>query len=186
MHPYASTDPPALTRPEAAPGLTALPVRTGRTRPGPVRHDTSCMLGPRDTAPADARATLRLTLATWGLAHASDEAETVMSELVTNAIAASHAIAPAGTDPRPVIFRLTADENELRIEVWDADPTPPPQDLALPGDDEESGRGLFIVDALSREWGSYGRNGGKVIWAALGLDGAPATGQDPGLWEGGG
>jgi hypothetical protein len=42
------------------------------------------MLGPRDTAPADARATLRLTLRTWGLAHVSNEAETVISEQVTS------------------------------------------------------------------------------------------------------
>jgi hypothetical protein len=69
MHPYATTDPqPAPTRPKAAPGAsTALPVRSQPTRPGPARQDTSRMLGPRDTAPADARATLRLTLTIWGL-----------------------------------------------------------------------------------------------------------------------
>jgi len=176
MHPYAATDPlPAITRPDAAPGLTPLPARTQRTRPGPARHDTSCMLGPRDTAPADARATLRLTLTTWGLAHASDEAETVISELVTNAIRASRDKAPPGTDPRPITFRLTAGNHELRIEVWDPDPTPPPPEAALPGDDDENGRGLFIVAALTSAWGSYDRNGGKVVWATISLPDPPPS-----------
>jgi anti-sigma regulatory factor (Ser/Thr protein kinase) len=178
MHPHASTAPPAPARPDAAPGLTALPARTERTRPGPARQDTSCMLGPRDTAPADARATLRLTLATWGLAHASYPAEMIISELVTNAIAASRASAPEGTDPRPITFRLTADSHELRIEVWDPCATPPPQQAALPGDDEESGRGLFIVATLSSGWGSYSRNGGKVVWCSLSL-GDPPPEQPP-------
>jgi hypothetical protein len=132
MHPYAITGPLFTTRPDAAPGLTPLPTRTQRTRPGPGRQDTSCMLGPRDTAPADARATVRLTLTTWGLAHVSAEAETVISELVTNACTASRNSAPEGTDPRPITFRLTA-----------------------------SG------------WGSYGRNGGKVVWAGISLASPP-------------
>jgi anti-sigma regulatory factor (Ser/Thr protein kinase) len=178
MHPYAITGPPAPMRPDAAPGLTALPARSERTRPGPARQDTSCMLGPRDTAPGDARATVRLTLATWGLAHASDLAEMVISELVTNAIAASRASAPAGTDPRPITYRLTADGRELRIEVWDPDPAPPPQQAALPGDDDESGRGLFIVAALSSGWGTYSCNGGKVVWSSLSLA-IPPPGEPP-------
>jgi len=175
MHPYAITDLTA-TRPDAVPGLTRLPARTQRSRPGPARLDTSCMLGPRDTAPADARATLRLTLATWGLARVSNEAETVISELVTNAVTASRDKAPAGTDPRPITFRLTASNHELRIEVWDPDPTPPPLEAALPGDDDENGRGLFIVAAITSGWGSYGRNGGKVVWASITLATSPPTG----------
>lgn len=180
MHPYASTAPPDPMRPEAAPGLTALPVRTDRTRPGPATRDTSLLLGPVDTAPADARATLRLTLMTWGLAHLTGPAETICSELVANAIAASRDKAPEGTEPRHITFRLTATATELRIRVWDPDPTPPPLDAALPPDDEECGRGLFIIATLSSQWGTCpGPNGGKTVWASISLDTQPPAPPQP-------
>jgi len=174
MHPYATTVPqPAATRPEAPPGTPVLPVRT---RPGPAIQDTSLMLGYHDTAPADARATLRLTLKTWQLPGLIDLAESITTELVTNAIAVSRDKAPPGTEPRPVILRLTVQPGagELCIRVWDPDPTAPPSGQLPPGDDEESGRGLFIVNALSSRWGWHpGPNGGKFVWSALSLDVQP-------------
>jgi anti-sigma regulatory factor (Ser/Thr protein kinase) len=179
MHPYAKTNPPpAPTRPDAAPGLTVLPARTERTRPGPSKPDTSLILGPVETAPAAARATLKLSLKVWGLPHLADDAEAVASELVTNAVAASRDKAPLGTEPRHITFRLTVepDSGELYIRVWDPDPTPPPLDLALPADEQESGRGLLIVGALSNRWGWHpGPNGGKSVWSALKLDAQPTT-----------
>jgi anti-sigma regulatory factor (Ser/Thr protein kinase) len=136
------------------------------------------MLSPVDTAPADARATLRLTLKLWKLDYLSELAETISSELVTNAITASRDKAPEGIEPRQIIVRLTASSSELYIRVWDPCPTPPPEDadISLPGDDEESGRGLFIVKALSDQWGTYpGPNGGKFVWASLVLTAPPLT-----------
>ncbi|HEY6787015.1 MAG TPA: ATP-binding protein [Trebonia sp.] len=178
MHPYAITDtPPAPTGPEAAPGTTPLPVRANRTRPDPAKPDTSLILGPVDTAPADARATLRLTLRVWGLPHLIDPAEIISSELVTNAVTASRDKAPPGAQPCHVTFRLTveAGDGELCIRVWDPDPTPPPRDPPQPDDDAETGRGLLIVGALSSRWGWHpARNGGKYTWATLPLDARPA------------
>jgi anti-sigma regulatory factor (Ser/Thr protein kinase) len=175
MHPYATTDPqPSSTRPEAAPGAPDLP---GRARPDVATQDTSLMLGPVDTAAADARATLRLSLKVWGLPHLTEPAQAIASELVANAITTSRAKAPPGTEPHHVTFRLTveADDGELCIRVWDPDPTPPPHDQPLPGDDTESGRGLFIVNALSTRWGWHpAPNGGKFVWSALSLDAQPA------------
>ena len=177
MHPYAITDSPAAsTRPEAASGVTALPIRTKRTRPGPEKPDTSLILGPIDTAPAAARATLRLSLRIWGYPHLTDDAEAITSELITNAITTSRDKAPPDTEPCHITFRLTveADDGELCIRVWDPDPTPPPRDEPLPDDDAENGRGLFIVNALSSRWGWHpGPNGGKFVWSALSLDVQP-------------
>ena len=33
--------------------------------------------------------------------------------------------------------------------------------------DSESGRGLLLVETLSRDWGSYRGGGGKVVWARV-------------------
>jgi anti-sigma regulatory factor (Ser/Thr protein kinase) len=162
--------------PQPAPAVTALPVRTQRTRPGPAKPDTSLMLGPVDTAPAAARATLRLSLTLWGLPHLTNDAEAITSELVTNAITTSRDKAPPGTQPRHVTFRLTVepDQGELCIRVWDPDPTPPPRDQPLPAADEESGRGLHIVNALANRWGWHpAANGGKYTWATLPLQAQP-------------
>jgi hypothetical protein len=113
---------------------------------------------------------------TWELAHLTDLAAIISSELVTNAITASRDKAPEGTEPRHITFRLTATASELHIRVWDPDPTPPPRDAALPADDEESGRGLFIVAALSSQWGTCpGPNGGKTVWASIRLDAQTAA-----------
>jgi hypothetical protein len=52
--------------------------------------------------------------------------------------------------------------------VWDNGPGGPRR--AQPGTDDENGRGLAIIDALTgRNWGWRHTpcSGGKVIWAAL-------------------
>ncbi|HUN33172.1 MAG TPA: ATP-binding protein [Trebonia sp.] len=111
----------------------------------------------------------------------------VNRELVTNAITASRDKAPPGTEPCHITFRLTvqADEGELCIRVWDPDPVPPPRTGTLPGDEAESGRGLFIVNALSGRWGWYpGPTGGKTVWSALRLDGQPPSqSEQGGQWK---
>jgi hypothetical protein len=36
-----------------------------------------------------------------------------------------------------------------------------------PGPDEESGRGLLLVEHLSSDWGAYRKADGKVVWALV-------------------
>jgi anti-sigma regulatory factor (Ser/Thr protein kinase) len=160
------TSAPAHTaaRPAAAP----LPARTGRTRPGPATRQTSLTLGPLDTAPGTARGTLHATLTLWGLAHLSDTARHITSELTTNAITASRTAAPPGTEPRPITLYITTRDQELCIRVWDPDPTPPPLHQPPPDPLTENGRGLLIVTALSHQWGWHpAPHGGKYVWATL-------------------
>jgi anti-sigma regulatory factor (Ser/Thr protein kinase) len=172
MHPYVANGPvPAGPRPETFVGPQPAFIRVGRQWRGPGTRETSLTLGPVETAPKCARGTLIASLKVWGLSHLQEAGAAITSELVTNAIAASHQAAPSGTDPGDIVLRLTVRAGELCIRVWDPDPTPPPRDQALPDDDAEHGRGLFIVSALSKRWGWYpGRNGGKHVWAALPLD----------------
>jgi anti-sigma regulatory factor (Ser/Thr protein kinase) len=83
-----------------------------------------------------------------------------VSELVTNAIRA------AGPDS-PVRLWLRSDGQQLLAEVWDSsDWLPVPQD---PDPASVSGRGLLLVDAVSKEWGAFGLgpSAGKIVWATF-------------------
>jgi hypothetical protein len=52
------------------------------------------------------------------------------------------------------------------IEVSDPDPRPP--FLSQPGTEAESGRGLVLVEALSKEWSYfYPPVGGKTVYCIL-------------------
>ena len=98
----------------------------------------------------------------WQLNHLAADAETLVSELLTNALKASRSPAGFGL----VALRLLANRERLVIEVWDqssADPQP-----REAGDDSESGRGLAVIEALSHRWG-FRRVGvdQKVVWCEL-------------------
>lgn len=58
--------------------------------------------------------------------------------------------------------------NRFRIEVSDAVLGRTPEDPKLPPDDQESGRGLFLVECLASRWGWEPRNPiGKTVWAEV-------------------
>lgn len=100
----------------------------------------------------------------WGLRHLADDVAMIVSELITNAIDTSVVL----PDRPPVALRLLAGEKSLLIEVWDASPLDVEPREA--GADEECGRGLTVVAALSGRWG-HERTGNrrKVVWAELAL-----------------
>ena len=98
-------------------------------------------------------------------------AELLVSELVTNAV--RFAGDPARTlryseraSASLISLSLRHFREHLLIKVYDTDDTPPA--LSRPGDDAESGRGLMLVSALSKEW-SYllPPGGGKVVYCVL-------------------
>jgi hypothetical protein len=58
--------------------------------------------------------------------------------------------------------RLRRGESSIWVEVFDSD-------LRLPrirnaGENDEGGRGLYLVDQLSRRWGSRPTKEGKAVW----------------------
>jgi anti-sigma regulatory factor (Ser/Thr protein kinase) len=83
---------------------------------------------------------------------------------VTNSVTATRA---AGLDT-PVRVTLLGGLRTLLVAVWDASPeTPAPADAA---DDDENGRGLLIVQALTAKWDwkkSPPQRGGKVVRALI-------------------
>ena len=130
------------------------------------------------------RELVRLGLDRWGLASLAADSEMVVSELAANPIQATgRTDADAtwndvGDDVAAFHLRLLLFEASIVIEVWDADPAPP---VAQHGTgEEEGGRGLMIVAALSAKWDWYpAPQGGKVVWAECAIPPRPLT--DAGL-----
>ncbi len=125
-------------------------------------------LGPLPTAPSCARAHARMIVTEWGMASLADAVASVVTELITNAVAASRALEGG---PYPVWLFLLSDRADVLVMVWDAVESPPQR--LEPADDSESGRGLVLVDALAAAWGTYpatwDRMPGKVVWAKVPL-----------------
>ena len=142
-----------LATPEARYGLTA--------RPESVK------------AARDFTATM---LSRWGMTAVSDQAELVVSELVTNAL--RHGLrgvfqscpretgSPGSRSERPVGLRLLAQPPYLMCMVAD-----PSREIPLRQDvdpDSETGRGLHVIESCSSQWGWHLLDdGGKVVWALL-------------------
>jgi len=120
-------------------------------------------LGALPTAPGCARAWTREILWEWRLTGLADTAELIVSELTTNSVLASRHL------DRPAIrLILVSDHQQLVILVRDFHPgIPTPRHAS---EDEESGRGLLLVESLSDRFGWYRPDDGtpgKVIWAVL-------------------
>ncbi len=106
----------------------------------------------------------------WGLPP--DPARLIVAELAANAVV--HGRVPG----RDFSLSLARDDvrGVIRIEVSDTHPVLPVPTAAAA--DEEHGRGLALVDALTACWGVTGRTGpGKTVWAecATVTDGPRAT-----------
>lgn len=89
-----------------------------------------------------------------------DDAQLVMSELVTNAL--------RHTASETVGCDAWLSNGTLRVAVASDGPGPS-QDPSRAGEDEECGRGLYLVCALARHWGVKPQDTGfgHVVWADL-------------------
>jgi serine phosphatase RsbU (regulator of sigma subunit) len=103
-----------------------------------------------------ARRLIRSTLS--GLPHwVVDDAELVVTELVTNAVLHGE---------RPAQLRVIDVGGGVRLEMEDSGRAAPI--LLRHGGDSMTGRGLSLVAALASEWGvRQGATAGKVVWAQL-------------------
>ncbi|MFM9615804.1 ATP-binding protein [Streptomyces niveiscabiei] len=106
----------------------------------------------------------------WGLTDLADPVRLLVSELLTNAIKAMDA-----TAGEPVTTRLSYDGHALEISVSDASAERP--HLTVPDLQREGGRGLLIVEALSKDWGyrpdATGK--GKTVWCVVAVPEPDAT-----------
>ncbi|HEV2637793.1 MAG TPA: PAS domain S-box protein [Actinocrinis sp.] len=97
----------------------------------------------------------------WGCAALSDTARLLVSEVLTNAV--RHGIGP-------INLRLRRNDRDLTIEVTDrATIVPHPRQAE---EEDESGRGLLLVEALTDHWGTRPTEDGKSVWFSLAIRGA--------------
>jgi hypothetical protein len=125
-------------------------------------------LGPSAQSARSARRFTRNTLREWGLVALADDAEAIVGEFVANAV--SHAARAAQEQKdlpgQPLGLRLLRRTGEVMCAVLDPSDRAPV--LRMPDRDEEAGRGLQMVDALSDVWGWSPVTGrGKAVWAIL-------------------
>lgn len=127
---------------------------------GEARQSTQLLrkVGRADlTAVPEVRHALRAMLATWGGPGATDVAELLTSELVTNALVHTE---------HGAVVTATVEPDQLRVEVRDFVPglDAPREPVA---DDGTHGRGLILVEALADSWGVENHDVGKVVWFEL-------------------
>ncbi|MFD7284962.1 ATP-binding protein [Streptomyces sp. NPDC059863] len=124
-----------------------------------------------------ARAFAKFTLRWWDATHVMDDALLVVSELVTNAVTATgpKTTTPTWTDIKAehiLGVQLRVVDMHLYVEVWDRSDEVP--GTKHPTADAEDGRGLLLVEALTKRWGtSRPPVGGKIVWAELALSKPP-------------
>ncbi|MFF3646608.1 SpoIIE family protein phosphatase [Streptomyces sp. NPDC002564] len=105
-----------------------------------------------------ARELVAARLRSWSLEPLVDAAELLVSELVTNVVRHSRS--------SRIDLRLVR-SGVLACEVEDDDQTLPTLLSAGPAD--EFGRGLRVVSALAKEWGTSRTRTGKTVWFELPL-----------------
>jgi anti-sigma regulatory factor (Ser/Thr protein kinase) len=86
-----------------------------------------------------------------------DRVQLITSELATNCVVHART---------PFQVQVTSREGEIKVEVRDSSHEQPV--ARRPRNDEPTGRGLMIVDALSDDWGvlPIGR-GGSTVWFTM-------------------
>jgi anti-sigma regulatory factor (Ser/Thr protein kinase) len=145
----------------------ATPRRVAARVPGPTRlpapHEGRFELVV--VSGLDAPATARAAVAAWLAPQVPDEvlddAQLLVSELVTNSV--RHAPLAAGA---PIAVSVELFDAFLRVEVED------PGDVAIgaaaPDLEHGGGFGLYLVETLAQRWGSR-HEGGTCVWAELAI-----------------
>ncbi|WP_217163522.1 anti-sigma regulatory factor [Streptomyces sp. AC512_CC834] len=151
---------------------TAAQTRTSiRRSPVGAGHEVSIRRGPASAPstlteadarwPGRLRRIVRASLLHWGCPGLCEVAELMVTELSTNALRHSQ-----GDD---ISVRIYLRDARCVIEVNDGSPARP--ELNHPAATDESGRGLFLVEAMSDSWGVS--DDGTTTWCEFSLPEGP-------------
>jgi serine/threonine-protein kinase RsbW len=117
-----------------------------------------------------AKAEFRKSLAGGGLSGVEDDALLILSELLTSAVLHSASwvamSAEVGKDCRHLVIQV-CDWQQASAET---------DDTGLP-DSGLAGHRLFLVTAVSAQWGVREQDGGRAVWAAIQVPGAGDPGK---------
>jgi anti-sigma regulatory factor (Ser/Thr protein kinase) len=141
---------------------------TGPERRRYCPYQSDLVLAAFPSAVPCARKHAELVVWEWGLAALAEKVGLVVSELVTNAVNASERLADGEHGLPTIQLWLSADDERVRVQVWDASEELPKRQI--PEADAEHGRGLLIVDAICEARGEFRLEGGngKIVWALVG------------------
>jgi anti-sigma regulatory factor (Ser/Thr protein kinase) len=89
-----------------------------------------------------------------------DTVELLTCEVITNAL--RHTV--SGLSGGEVRVRLLATEETFRVEVLDQGAIGSIPEICVPDPMSECGRGMFLVEALSKEWGVTRNRTGTRTW----------------------
>jgi hypothetical protein len=143
---------------------TAMP-RVATHTPAPASH-----------AIAAARSFTFQTMAKWAVTDRADDVAAVVTELLTNAIKHALPQAQLAAGPLsswPIKVGLLHPGSHVICAI--ADPSTKLPELRAPDWQDESGRGLLVVSALSDHWGCCPAPDaqGKVVWSAFATTARP-------------
>ena len=130
-----------------------------------VNQQATLELVPALRAPRAARAFVAETLTAWNVqADKVEEAQLVVSELVTNAVL--HA-----ADSATISLDLRLIDGAVRVLVSDGGPGEPERRPHPDPRTGQTGRGVWLVDAFAERWGTemHGRDG-KTVWCELSIE----------------
>ncbi|HYH50698.1 MAG TPA: response regulator [Acidimicrobiia bacterium] len=114
-------------------------------------------IGPDTADVARARRFVADQCQQWGCGDVVEDAQLVVSELVTNALIHGQSRCE---------LRAGLSEAALRLQVVDSGTGMPDPQVA--GEGDEHGRGLLLVSAICAAWGVEALpDGGKIVWAEL-------------------
>ena len=146
--------------------IPSIPVTFGPVPPSPPNRPLADVVhqgfAATTTAPRWARRHAAGVLAAWDVSELETVVVQIVSELVANAVER-----PIATNGAPYAVRLTLRllPRRIGIEVFDPDPAAPILTQAMA--DDERGRGLAIVRALSCGLGVVPLHGGKLVVAQV-------------------
>jgi anti-sigma regulatory factor (Ser/Thr protein kinase) len=130
------------------------------------------MLAATLNAAGTARRYVSSVLERWETQQVEGVVHLLVTEMVTNAIKATGIPVPDPTygqiyrDVKPIFLCVYRYKAFVVIEVWDASREVPVR--RNPAEDEESGRGVLLIQEIADGYGvRWPKTGGKVVWCSV-------------------